>query len=168
MILPYGVGNDWQENLQKIAQIADRRELAQNAIAQHQQRIAQVRQNLAAAIQERSRILVLVGNQLDRGLRVEGNTTSCGSLLENIGFELVLPPTRQREVPIYRLKNCPSFPPILFYCWVTTLAAMHPKLRTSSDRSYNKFNKTGRITRSPNRSKPVKTTASILPVLIVV
>ncbi|NES96576.1 MAG: ABC transporter substrate-binding protein, partial [Desertifilum sp. SIO1I2] len=110
LILPYGAGNDWQENLQKIAQLTDRSELAQNAIAQHQQRVAQVRQNLAPEIQNRSRILVLVGNQLDRGLRVEGNTNSCGSLLENIGFELVLPSNSPTGSPNLSLEKLPQLP----------------------------------------------------------
>lgn len=82
---------DPDENLRAIAQAVDRTEKAEQILAQTEQKIAAAREAFAPLVEANPQILLLFSPQLPN-IGVVNSVTLCGSLLEELGFQLVPQP----------------------------------------------------------------------------
>lgn len=91
----------WQESLLKLGKAMQREGLAQQAIAQYQQRIAIARNDLKSVTQT-SRVLLLSVSALNR-IQIFTDDSYAGGLLKELGFQLVVPnqlPVQSSEIDI--------------------------------------------------------------------
>ncbi|OKH23383.1 ABC transporter substrate-binding protein [Chroogloeocystis siderophila] len=97
--LPLAQSNrHWQDDLLTLSQVMNREQQAQQVIQDHNQRIANARVKLKTVA---TKILLLSISGLD-SIEVFTEQTFAGNLLEDLGFELVLPtlPVRYGAIPI--------------------------------------------------------------------
>ncbi|MEM7716099.1 MAG: iron-siderophore ABC transporter substrate-binding protein [Cyanobacteria bacterium P01_A01_bin.68] len=81
--------NEWQQDLQKIAQILRRSPKAQKVIASNKQLLAATKKQLLPITRNYPQVLLLGSENLNQSVQLEGKNSFCGSLLETIGFQLV-------------------------------------------------------------------------------
>ena len=86
-----------EDNLRAIAQAVDRPEKVEQLLKQTQQQIAAAREAFAPLVATHPRALLLSGSQLQT--MSLGGTDVCGSLVEELGFQLVLPPGMENNNP---------------------------------------------------------------------
>lgn len=97
LVLPYGTGDDWQRNLQMVAQVLGHPEQAQKVLEAHKQRLATARQKFASVTAAYPKVLLLASSSLlSQDIRIQLNDNSCGALVEKLGFQLVSPPNSKR------------------------------------------------------------------------
>lgn len=82
---------DWQSDLSAIATALSRTDQAEAVIAQADGRIAQFRDNFQPLITSYPDVLLLLSEQLSQSVEVETRHSACGSLIEDLGFQLVAP-----------------------------------------------------------------------------
>jgi iron complex transport system substrate-binding protein len=85
---------DWtatETNLRTIAQAVNRSQQAERVWQEHQRRIAATRKKLASLAAKHPKVLVIDSEQLQY-MELIDSTVNCGSMLEKLGFKLVLPP----------------------------------------------------------------------------
>ncbi|NEQ34687.1 MAG: ABC transporter substrate-binding protein, partial [Leptolyngbya sp. SIO4C5] len=92
------IKDQWQTNLQAVAQALDKEEQATTLIAQHAAKIAATRTALADAVSTYPQLLVIGASDLSRGFFAIGGDSYLGGILEAIGFELVHPPAATGQI----------------------------------------------------------------------
>ena len=81
---------NWSPNLQIIAQAFGKEEQAQQVIVEYEQQLAEAREKLAPVVAAYPRVLPIIDNDQNQGIfRIDDWLLA--ELLEEIGFELVLP-----------------------------------------------------------------------------
>ncbi|MBE9118005.1 iron-siderophore ABC transporter substrate-binding protein [Lusitaniella coriacea LEGE 07157] len=88
---------DVEGNLQAIAQALGRPELAEGAIAKRQEKIANARKKLAPAVKTNPKVLMLTASNLQEMVLITEGNSFCGSLMKDLGFELIYPPGIDRQ-----------------------------------------------------------------------
>lgn len=91
LLFSYGVKEEWQTQLRKLAKVLGRTEKAEQVIAAHNQLLGEARQTLQPAVQKYPQVLLLASEQLDQELAVENSDSRCGGLLGNLGFKVLAP-----------------------------------------------------------------------------
>lgn len=86
-----GQEDHWKQSIPKIAQIVDRKERAQTVIESHEQKLASARAKLAPITGTYPRILLIDTRDLPGSFGVYDNTSFAGGLIEDLGFQLMLP-----------------------------------------------------------------------------
>jgi iron complex transport system substrate-binding protein len=84
---------DWtatETNLRTIARSVNRSQQAEQVWQEHQRRIAATRKKLAPLAAKYNKVLVIDSEQLQH-IELVDSTVHCGSMLEKLGFKLVLP-----------------------------------------------------------------------------
>lgn len=104
LVLKNGVGKEfWQRRLQTLAQAFNREDQAQQVIAQHQQQLAKVKDQLAPVVATYPRVLPIALTPQIEPVSVYSRNSDASELLEAIGFQLVLleqhPQKQQRFTP---------------------------------------------------------------------
>lgn len=95
---------DWQSDLRAIATALNRTEQAEAVIANADGRIAKFRDDFQSLIASHPDVLLLLSEQLSQGVEVETGHSACGSLIEDLGFQLVVPANlKSSEQPSYSL-----------------------------------------------------------------
>ena len=82
---------DWQDDLQAIAQALDRTDQADTVIANFHQRQTALRAAIAPQVAQRPNALLLLSQRLDQEIRLETRHSACGGLLEDLGFQVIVP-----------------------------------------------------------------------------
>ncbi|MEO0827721.1 MAG: iron-siderophore ABC transporter substrate-binding protein [Cyanobacteria bacterium J06639_16] len=82
---------DWQSDLRAIAQALNLSERAETVIVDARDRQAALRTAIAPRAAQTPNALLLLGQQLDQELQIETRHSACGSLLEALGFQVVVP-----------------------------------------------------------------------------
>lgn len=85
---------DWtatETNLRTIARSVNRSQQAERVWQENQRRIAATRKKLAPLVAKYRKVLVIDSDQL-QSMELVDSTVHCGSILEELGFKLVLPP----------------------------------------------------------------------------
>jgi iron complex transport system substrate-binding protein len=84
------VGDDkWQDIIKDIAKIFGRTEKAQKVIENYQKQLTYTRKLLAPVVAIYPKILMLSSEQLNQNLRIANSNDFCGSIIEDLGFQLV-------------------------------------------------------------------------------
>jgi iron complex transport system substrate-binding protein len=83
--------NETEANLRTIAKSVNRSQKAERVWQEHQRRIAATRKKLAPLVAKYPKVLVIDSEQLQY-IELVDSTVHCGSILEELGFKLVLPP----------------------------------------------------------------------------
>ena len=93
LLFHYGTNGEWQQHIQTVAKVLDRSEQAESVIADHTQKVAQMRESLQPIANAYPRMLLLGSDQLEQNLQIDpyNHKSYCSSLVEDLGFELVLP-----------------------------------------------------------------------------
>lgn len=133
LLFSYGVKQEWQAQLRKLAQVLGRTEKAEQVIAAHNQLLGEARQTLQPAVQKHSKVLLLASEQLDQELAVENSDSRCGGLLENLGFKVLAPKNigiETRGVNNISLELLPELTSdwIFFLAWNTDFSDAGPDL----------------------------------------
>ena len=82
---------NWQSGLRAIAQILNRTEQAENIITKAEQRFKAVRSDLQPVAESYPDVLMLLSEQLEQSIDIETPTSACGGLVEDLGFQIVIP-----------------------------------------------------------------------------
>jgi iron complex transport system substrate-binding protein len=83
--------NETETNLRTIAKAVNRSQQAERVWQEHQRRIAATRKKLAPLAAKYPKVLVIDSEQLQY-MELVDSSVHCGSILEKLGFKLVLPP----------------------------------------------------------------------------
>ena len=86
-----GADQDWQSDLQAIAQALDRTDQADTVIADFHQRKTALRAAIAPQAAQQLNVLLLLSQRLDQEIRIETRHSACGGLLEDLGFQVIAP-----------------------------------------------------------------------------
>lgn len=86
-----GAGAAWQSDLQAVGQALQKADKATAVIAESQQQVAKLKKDLQPIVAQDPKVLLLLSEQLSQGVRLETANSACGALLENIGFQVVVP-----------------------------------------------------------------------------
>lgn len=86
-----GASSSWQSDLQALGQALQKADKATEVVAESQQQIAKLKQELQPIVAQDLKVLVLLSEQLSQGVRLETANSACGALLEDVGFEVVVP-----------------------------------------------------------------------------
>lgn len=89
---------DVNTNLRAIAQAVGRPEKAEELIAQRQQQIADAREDFTPVVNTYPDVLILVASNIHDLTLITKNNSSCGFLIEDLGFQLVYPPDMNQMV----------------------------------------------------------------------
>lgn len=92
------VKEQWQTNLQTVAQALNQAEAAEALMAQQAAKVAETRTVLTDAVKAHPQLLVIGASDLTEGFFVVRSDSYLGALLEAIGFELVKPPAAVAEI----------------------------------------------------------------------
>ena len=84
---------DWSADLQTVAQALNLSDRAEAVISKFQQRQMGLRQEIAKKVVQTPKVLLLLGQRLDQEIRIETRHSACGGLLEELGFEVIVPTT---------------------------------------------------------------------------
>ena len=82
---------DWQSGLLAIALPLNRIEQAENIISQAAQRFVTFRNDMQPIATQYPDVLLLLSEQLEQTIEIETPSSACGSLLEDIGFQVITP-----------------------------------------------------------------------------
>lgn len=94
----YEADKGWQPSFRSIARVLGRSEQAEKVIADHNRRLAAVREELKPIAITYPSVMLLASNQLNQNLQLENsNNSSCGSLIENLGFQIVSLPSLEKS-----------------------------------------------------------------------
>lgn len=113
-IASYKAQFPWQKELKLLGEIFDREAKAQQILTEHQQRLAQSKEQLQPLTENQPRVLLLAMSALDR-ISVFTEETFPGTLLTELGWELAIPEgesPRYGEVPV-SLETLPDLKPDL-------------------------------------------------------
>ncbi|NEQ20895.1 MAG: iron-siderophore ABC transporter substrate-binding protein [Microcoleus sp. SIO2G3] len=91
--------DDNETRLRTIAQALDRSERAEQVITERNQRVAKAREVFAPAVAAHPQMLLLGAVQWNELYLGDRNYGLCSSLLEELGFQLVIPPGMNNSVP---------------------------------------------------------------------
>ncbi|NJK58341.1 MAG: iron-siderophore ABC transporter substrate-binding protein [Pleurocapsa sp. SU_5_0] len=83
--------DDPEQSLRTIAQAVDRGEQVEQLLTQTQQQITAARSAFAPLVANHPRVALLSASQL-QNIEVENSSGACGSLVKELGFQLVFPP----------------------------------------------------------------------------
>ncbi|ABW31689.1 ABC transporter substrate-binding protein [Acaryochloris marina] len=86
-----GAGSAWQTDLEALGQALQKADKATTMVAESQQQVAKLKQELQPIVAKDPKVLLLLSEQLSQGVRLETANSSCGALLEDVGFEVVVP-----------------------------------------------------------------------------
>lgn len=86
-----GAGSAWQSDLQALGQALQKADKATAVVAASQQEVAKLKQDLQPIVARDPKVLLLLSEQLSQGVRLETANSACGALLEDIGFQVVVP-----------------------------------------------------------------------------
>ncbi|KAI9135049.1 iron-siderophore ABC transporter substrate-binding protein [Acaryochloris sp. CCMEE 5410] len=86
-----GAGSAWQTDLKALGQALQKSEKATAVVAESQQQVAKLKQELQPIVAKDPKVLLLLSEQLSQGVRLETANSACGALLEDVGFEVVVP-----------------------------------------------------------------------------
>ncbi|ASC71019.1 Fe(3+)-citrate-binding protein YfmC [Halomicronema hongdechloris C2206] len=89
VLVDYGEGGGWQEDIHPIAKALDRESEAEQVIAVHEQQVAAVQRKLASVLATNPRLLLITTVDNLSGSIHLFNKDTPGTLLERIGFELI-------------------------------------------------------------------------------
>ncbi|QUY42861.1 iron-siderophore ABC transporter substrate-binding protein [Acaryochloris marina] len=133
LLFSYGVKENWQTQLRRLAKVLGRGEKAEQVIAAHTQLVAEARKNLQPAVLKYPQVLLLASEQLEQELAVENSDSRCGGLLENLGFQLLAPKNIGTEGPGRNNISLELLPElksdwIFFLAWNTDFSDAGPDL----------------------------------------
>lgn len=86
-----GAGSTWQSDLQALGQALQKADKATAVVAESQQQIAKLKTNFQPIVAKDPKVLLLLSEQLNQGVRLETANSACGALLEDVGFQVVVP-----------------------------------------------------------------------------
>lgn len=86
-----GAGSAWQTDLKALGHALQKPEKATAVVAESQQRVAKLKQDLQPIVAKDPKVLLLLSEQLSQGVRLETANSACGALLEDVGFQVVVP-----------------------------------------------------------------------------
>ena len=87
----------WQQSIQAIAEALEDKQLAEKAISNYEKLVADARADLTPVISNNPQLLLLTTNRLSEGIRLFNHQTYLGTLMEEIGFQLVTKNSNDRE-----------------------------------------------------------------------
>ncbi|MBE9117719.1 iron-siderophore ABC transporter substrate-binding protein [Lusitaniella coriacea LEGE 07157] len=87
---------DWQESIQMVAKAIDREQKAKAVIETYEQQLADARSDLAPAVVEHPKILLLAATKLDK-IALFDEAEYSGGLLKELGFEVLTIPELKGE-----------------------------------------------------------------------
>ena len=82
---------NWQHGLQAIALPLNRTEQAENIIAQTNQHFVTVRAEMQPTAARYPNVLILLSEQIEQSIEIETPSSACGSLVEDLGFQVIVP-----------------------------------------------------------------------------
>ena len=99
LLFAYAVDDKWQDQIRTIAQAVGMTETAEEVINEHSQRITQTKQVLQPIVAQYPRFLLIGSEQLEQGVQIDpyNHDSFCSGLLEDVGFEMIFPPNRQKQ-----------------------------------------------------------------------
>ncbi|NEQ82490.1 MAG: iron-siderophore ABC transporter substrate-binding protein [Moorea sp. SIO2I5] len=97
LLLNYAPDKGWEQQLREIANILQRSQQAEEMIAAHEQRLAAVGKEFKSITNVYPKVLLLAFDQLDQNLQIESSNNFCGSLIEELGFQLVSLPSSEKS-----------------------------------------------------------------------
>ncbi|WP_414620442.1 ABC transporter substrate-binding protein [Calothrix sp. CCY 0018] len=90
-VLFSGQENDWKQSIPKIAQIFGREAQAKKIVELYNQKVANLRSELAAVRATYPRVLLFASSELPASIEVRTGNSFSGVLFQELGFDLVLP-----------------------------------------------------------------------------
>lgn len=84
-------GSAWQPDLKALGQALQKADKATTVVAKSQEKVAKLKQNLQPIVAKDPKVLLLLSEQLSQGVRLETANSACGALLEDVGFQVVVP-----------------------------------------------------------------------------
>ena len=99
VLFDYTTDDKWKQQLQKTAAALGQKNQAETIIADQEQLLNQVRTALQPIANTYPKMLMLGSNQLNKNLQIDpyNHSSSCSSLVEDLGFELVFPPNSNKQ-----------------------------------------------------------------------
>jgi len=97
LLLNYAPDKGWEQQLREIANILQRSQQAEEMIAAHEQRLAAVGKEFKSIANVYPKVLLLAFDQFDKNLQIESSNNFCGSLIEELGFQLVSLPSSDKS-----------------------------------------------------------------------
>ncbi|MEL7352852.1 MAG: iron-siderophore ABC transporter substrate-binding protein [Cyanobacteria bacterium P01_A01_bin.116] len=82
---------DWQSDLRAIAPLFNQTEQAEALIAEADQRFMTFRQDIQPLVENYPNVLMLLSEQLEQAIEIETPKSACGSLMEDLGFQVIVP-----------------------------------------------------------------------------
>ncbi|UJB67755.1 iron-siderophore ABC transporter substrate-binding protein [Acaryochloris sp. 'Moss Beach'] len=86
-----GAGSAWQPDLQALGQALQKADKATAVVADAQQQVAKLKAKFQPIVAKDPKVLLLLSEQLSQGVRLETANSACGTLLEDVGFQVVVP-----------------------------------------------------------------------------
>ncbi|MEO0377205.1 MAG: iron-siderophore ABC transporter substrate-binding protein [Cyanobacteria bacterium P01_A01_bin.17] len=86
-----GAETTWQSDLKALGQALQKSQQAEDAIATSDQRREKLTQDFKSLIARQPNVLLLLSEQINQDVRIETSKSSCGALLEEVGFQVVVP-----------------------------------------------------------------------------
>ncbi|NET39343.1 MAG: iron-siderophore ABC transporter substrate-binding protein [Cyanothece sp. SIO1E1] len=97
LVFNYTVDDDWQRQLRTIANATGLTEQAEQVIAAHKQKLTEMGKTLQPIAQSYPKVLLLASSGIGQNLGVEGGDSHCGGILQDLGFQMVLPPSLAQQ-----------------------------------------------------------------------
>ncbi|MGJ3251635.1 MAG: ABC transporter substrate-binding protein [Elainellaceae cyanobacterium] len=92
LLFRYRGTDNWQQSIQAIAQATGRKKQAKQVFDAYQQKIETVRHALKPVVENYPSVLMLASDNIERSLQIANDRDFCGSLMEDLGFQLVTLP----------------------------------------------------------------------------
>ncbi|PZD72625.1 Fe(3+)-citrate-binding protein YfmC [Acaryochloris thomasi RCC1774] len=86
-----GAETTWQSDLKALGQALQKSQKAEAVIAESEQRLAKLKQDFKPLVTRQPNVLLLLSEQINQGVRIETPNSSCGALLEEVGFQVLVP-----------------------------------------------------------------------------
>jgi iron complex transport system substrate-binding protein len=99
LLFNYAKDDEWQQQIQIIANVLGRSDRAKGVIANNSKRLAETKKALQPVVNKHPKLLVLGSDRLEQNLQIDpyNHDSNCSGLLEKIGFELVFPPNSEKQ-----------------------------------------------------------------------
>lgn len=87
-----GADTSWQSDLKALGQALQISQTAEAVITDFDQRLEKLKQDFQPIVARQPKVLLLLSEQIEQGVRLETPKSACGGLLEEVGFQVIVPP----------------------------------------------------------------------------